>query len=170
MPTHASLTGADLHEPKGAASASANQVYIANGSGSGTWSKVTASAMDTTTVKNVNKFFTSGYYDRPDAATTRHYPAPVAATLSKVTLVTTNAAVSIADIVLEFEKTSGGLDLHGTTSTVTIANLTAVGTVFTFTPNQNNTFAAGDTFRIKNVSGGSGAGPLVNLVFEWAMT
>lgn len=41
MPTvsHASLTGNDLHEPKGISTAAANTVYIANGSGSGTWSK-----------------------------------------------------------------------------------------------------------------------------------
>jgi len=35
--THSSLTGSDLHEPKGVASASAGKVYIANGSGSGQW-------------------------------------------------------------------------------------------------------------------------------------
>lgn len=34
---HSLLTGADLHEPKGIESATANQVYISNGSGSGTW-------------------------------------------------------------------------------------------------------------------------------------
>ena len=34
---HSTLTGSDLHEPKGASSASTGQVYIANGSGSGAW-------------------------------------------------------------------------------------------------------------------------------------
>jgi len=40
MPTieHNVLSGGDLHEPKGVAGASANQVYAANGSGSGAWS------------------------------------------------------------------------------------------------------------------------------------
>lgn len=37
---HSALTGADLHEPKGAAGASANTVYVATGAGSGTWKKV----------------------------------------------------------------------------------------------------------------------------------
>jgi hypothetical protein len=38
MATHSALTGAELHEPKGAAAASANEVYVANGDGaSGTW-------------------------------------------------------------------------------------------------------------------------------------
>ena len=35
--THSSLTGSDLHEPKGVAAASSGEVYIANGSGSGHW-------------------------------------------------------------------------------------------------------------------------------------
>ncbi len=34
---HSTLTGSDLHEPKGVSSATAGQVYISNGSGSGTW-------------------------------------------------------------------------------------------------------------------------------------
>lgn len=34
---HASLTDPNLHEPKGAASAAADAVYQANGSGSGSW-------------------------------------------------------------------------------------------------------------------------------------
>jgi len=37
MATHASLTGAELHEPKGVESATAGEVYVANGSGSGVW-------------------------------------------------------------------------------------------------------------------------------------
>ena len=35
--THSSLTGAELHEPKGAAAATAKQVYLADGAGSGNW-------------------------------------------------------------------------------------------------------------------------------------
>lgn len=34
---HSTLTGSDLHEPKGAASATSGQVYVANGAGSGVW-------------------------------------------------------------------------------------------------------------------------------------
>lgn len=34
---HSSLTTGELHEPKGAASASANQVYVSDGAGSGSW-------------------------------------------------------------------------------------------------------------------------------------
>lgn len=48
MPTvHAELTGAELHEPKGADTASANTVYVADGTGSGVWKKVGSNNLDT---------------------------------------------------------------------------------------------------------------------------
>lgn len=34
---HSTLTGANLHEPKGAATATSGMVYVADGLGSGTW-------------------------------------------------------------------------------------------------------------------------------------
>lgn len=37
MALHKDLTGADLHEPKGVATADSGQVYVADGSGSGSW-------------------------------------------------------------------------------------------------------------------------------------
>lgn len=45
---HSTLTGADLHEPKGIAAAAANKVYVSDGAGSGTWQKITASELDGT--------------------------------------------------------------------------------------------------------------------------
>lgn len=38
--SHASLTGVSLHEPKGVATAAANTVYAADGSGSGAWTNM----------------------------------------------------------------------------------------------------------------------------------
>ena len=37
---HSSLTGSSLHEPKGAAAANSGEVYVSNGSGSGTWQPI----------------------------------------------------------------------------------------------------------------------------------
>lgn len=42
--SHASLTGSNLHEPKGADTAVNGTVYVANGAGSGTWQSVGTSA------------------------------------------------------------------------------------------------------------------------------
>lgn len=52
MTVHKNLTGADLHEPKGADTATSGQVYVANGAGSGTWTD--ASSVIT------NQAFTTG--------------------------------------------------------------------------------------------------------------
>lgn len=50
MVAHSALTGADLHEPKGVAGAGSDTVYIANGSGSGSWAKVDTDVLDLTSV------------------------------------------------------------------------------------------------------------------------
>jgi hypothetical protein len=42
---HSALTGADLHEPKGAAGAGANEVYLSNGAGSGTWTDLNGASV-----------------------------------------------------------------------------------------------------------------------------
>ena len=43
MAKHSTLTGADLHEPKGVSSALSGNVYIADGAGSGAWDNLPAS-------------------------------------------------------------------------------------------------------------------------------
>ena len=43
MAEHRTLTGVQLHEPKGADTAAAGTVYISDGAGSGTWSTITPS-------------------------------------------------------------------------------------------------------------------------------
>lgn len=42
--THSSLTGSELHEPKGADTAALGTVYVSNGAGSGSWNSVSTSA------------------------------------------------------------------------------------------------------------------------------
>lgn len=41
MANHADLTDPELHEPKGAAAATAGQIYVANGAGGGSFTKQT---------------------------------------------------------------------------------------------------------------------------------
>lgn len=41
--SHATLTGVDLHEPKGVSTAASGTVYIANGAGTGSWGSVSTS-------------------------------------------------------------------------------------------------------------------------------
>jgi hypothetical protein len=44
--SHKNLTGNQIHEPKGADVANANEIYVSNGSGSGTWKKIEATEME----------------------------------------------------------------------------------------------------------------------------
>ncbi len=55
MVDHSTLTGAELHECKGADAASANTVRVSDGSGSGTWQKLTIDSVNTSSIKNLNK-------------------------------------------------------------------------------------------------------------------
>lgn len=45
MPRHSVLTGSALHEPKDISTASANEVYVADGAGSGDWGDVTSTML-----------------------------------------------------------------------------------------------------------------------------
>src|SRR5690606_1381760 len=44
---HEDITDPFIHEPKGAAAASADTVYVANGAGGGTWEKITTDSINT---------------------------------------------------------------------------------------------------------------------------
>ncbi len=57
MALHKDLTGTDLHEPKGAASATSGQVYVANGAGSGVWTSKNGDIL------NANVFSLEGHID-----------------------------------------------------------------------------------------------------------
>lgn len=61
MALHKDLTGAELHEPKGADSATAGTVYVADGSGSGDWTPVYDG------VHILNQYWVSG--EIPDIST-----------------------------------------------------------------------------------------------------
>lgn len=46
--SHKNLTGSQIHEPKGADSATANKLYVSDGAGSGSWQKLTHNQLQTT--------------------------------------------------------------------------------------------------------------------------
>lgn len=50
---HSLLTGANLHEPKGVASATVNKVYVSDGAGSGTWKIIEPQGAATALVNKV---------------------------------------------------------------------------------------------------------------------
>jgi hypothetical protein len=54
MAAHNTLTGADLHEPKGVSTATSGQLYVANGAGSGVWTTPLTASL-TATAAEINR-------------------------------------------------------------------------------------------------------------------
>lgn len=90
--THASLTGADLHEPKGVASTTLGNVYVANGAGSGSWQRLTQASV------SVNGI---GYPSGAGGTVTQATSKATGVTLSKICgqITMNNAALAAATIV-----------------------------------------------------------------------
>lgn len=82
---HSALTDPQIHEPKGVATATASQVYKANGSGSGSWAKLTETDINYTDATK-NKF---GWADIADSQYTSGSPRAISANTR--TLITNNA-------------------------------------------------------------------------------
>ena len=134
--THSSLTGADLHEPKGVATANSEDVYVANGSGSGAWKGQTLL---------LNKKMTdiSSSFDR-------YIPLPVACKVIHITTAL-SAAISGSDLVLTIKNAAGS-----SMGTITVAQSgSAAGTIDTLTPASNNTFAVNTALEIEGNGGPS---------------
>lgn len=134
--THSSLTGADLHEPKGVATANSEDVYVANGSGSGAWKGQTLL---------LNKKMTdiSSSFDR-------YIPLPVACKVIHITTAL-SAAISGSDLVLTIKNAAGS-----SMGTITVAQSgSAAGTIDTLTPSSNNTFAVNTALEIEGNGGPS---------------
>lgn len=165
MVAHVDLTGADLHEPKGVASAASGHVYVADGSSSGTWQTIGTSSINTSSIKNVNKY---KYAVRLDDISTNSFvlvPVPEAAALTKCTAIIANA-ITVADAVLTFTNSTGPVSL----GTLTIANSgSGEGSIFTFTPAANNSFTAGAYLKIASDGGSTDACEAV-LFLEWTLT
>lgn len=126
---HSTLTDPYLHEPKGAAAATAGKVYVANGSGSGAWT----ARQDTFIVDFSDISSSSNLY----------LPIPFAGTVTKIQSVL-SGAISGSDAVFTISN-SGGSSM----GTLTIAQSeSAAGDVDTLAPSSNNTVTASDYIKI----------------------
>lgn len=136
---HSSLTDPLIHEPKGVASASVGKVYVANGSGSGTWTSKETLVGETLT----------GSIDNISASSTVHVPIPFAGTISKVVTVL-EAAISSANATLTVKNAAAA-----SMGTITVTQSgSAAGDVDTLSPSSNNTVVA-DSFITITSDGGS---------------
>lgn len=155
MPQHSVLTGTELHEPKGVSSASSGTVYVADGSGSGSWSDPLAS------INNKNQLVVMGTIS--DVSTTGDYvliPNPgQASKLVKVVAVCENN-LSTADAVLTAEIVSAGVSYGSGTSTdlnLVLNSGAGVNSVFPGAVTTNNSVATSQAVWIRTDGGSTGA-------------
>lgn len=165
MVAHSTLTGADLHEPKGAAAASANTLYVFDGAGSGAAAKIGVDQINASSVKNVNKYKLLVELSPLNSTSTEAFVVfPEACTVTKITSVLAGA-ISGTDAVVTFTKNS--VDSLGT---LTVAQSgSAEGDVDSLTPVSNNTFTANQYLKLAVTTAATGAIPLY-LVIDVTLT
>jgi len=131
---HSAITDSNIHEPKGVSTASANEVYVADGAASGNWTGVKQLAINgieeetfTTTITDVS------------TASSHWVCSPYAGDIIKIYVVL-HGALGTADSTLSFEL--GGTAITGGNITLTQSG-SAAGDTFNSTPSALNTVSAG---------------------------
>lgn len=146
---HSTLTTTDLHEPKGVAAAVADQLYIADGAASGTWTDAD------------NNIYLFGTIDDVSTAASFWIPSPCTGTISKIHSII-NGAIAVADAVLTFE-IGGVLITDGSSNNLTITQSgSAAGDVDTMTPTGANTLAIGD--KIELITDGGSTNTIISQI------
>ncbi len=133
MAHHKDLTGADLHEPKGVASASADTVYVADGSGSGAWSALPGSFV--TVTRTIADISTAGDV---------YIGLPVVGEIDYIIGVL-EAAITVADANVTFS--IGGVAVDTSALVVAFTGSTP-GAQFNSTPTGHNATTATSVLKI----------------------
>lgn len=145
---HKNLTGTDLHESKGVASASSGTVYKADGAGSGSWVNLLAST------KNNNLMTFCGQFTNLSAAASSIWlPMTTAGKITAV-YVTLQNAITVANATVTVK--IAGVTATGGSITVTQAG-SAAGSIFSCTPSAANTVTAGSALEIHSDGGSTTA-------------
>jgi hypothetical protein len=141
---HADLTGASLHETKGADSAGSNTVHQANGSGATSWAKVGISNINTSSIKQLNKKEFTYTIDTINTAASYYLVIPYAGSISKIWSVI-DGSFTGSNTILSFEINNVAV----TNGNITITQSgSAAGDVDSSTPTAANTLTAGQALEI----------------------
>lgn len=175
---HKDIADPNIHEPKGVAAASANTVYAANGSGSGTWRKITSDDINEASligVINTNigdgdipltgKFYMTGVLTDVSEPSSRIIPIMHNCTVLGARF-TLGGAITVADSIVQV-KNSAGATMG---SNVTIAySASAKGTSFGFTASGNNVLTGPTWMEITTDGASSTTMPLYfTIEFQYA--
>lgn len=133
MPTHSSLTGANVHEPKHIESANAGEVYVANGSGGGTWTPQ-ASAVGVPLTVTIDDISTAGSV---------WIVSPISGNITRIDAIV-DGAVSAADTTVSFE-ISGTPIVDGD---ITISSPSVAGNRYAALPSSANAVVLGNAIQV----------------------
>ena len=132
---HSTITDPYLHEPKGVAAASSGDVYVADGSGSGTWEDHRRSVITV-------------HFDDLSSSEDIYVPIPFAGTVSRITTVL-EGAISGGDVTVTVKDSSAN-----SMGTITIAHSgSAAGDVDSLDPSSNNTVTDNDYVLVQGDGG-----------------
>lgn len=132
---HNAIPDNERHEPKGISTATANQVYFADGSGSGEWSH--------------QKIVLNVHHDDLSSTTSHYVASPVAGNITRVDVVIDQSFTG-SDTVVQVE--IGGVAVTDGSVTFVQAG-SAAGDVQTATPTSNNTLTAGSVISVVSDGG-----------------
>ena len=120
---HSALTDPNIHEPKGITTASAGQIYVADGSSSGDWTAIQDTY--TTVIADIS------------TASTVYVPIHSACTVTRVVTVL-SGAMSGGDDTITVRNAAGT-----SMGTITVTHTgSAAGDIDTLSPSSNNTVAS----------------------------
>lgn len=166
---HASITDPQIHEPKGASTATADTVYVANGSGSGSWQKVDLDVLDTAGVYGgVESQIAGGGIEVPgrlfltavlaDVSTASSVIIPIIQDCTVVgASVVLGGAITTADATVSF-KNAANADM-GTPVTVEFSS-SSKGDQYAFTATGNNVLIGPTWIEVATDGGSDTAQPL----------
>lgn len=153
MALHKDLTGTDLHESKGVATAAANNLYVADGAGSGTWKKLTLSTLDLTSVISPNTYRMTGTINDVSTPSFILIPVPVNTTFVSAQMVL-SGGITVANSIVSFTRNDGSS--FGATVTITQAG-SVEGTQFAFTATLNTTITGPGYIKVATDGGSTTA-------------
>ena len=161
---HSTLTGAELHEPKGITGAMDQDTYVADGAGSGSWTRPEPKGSDTASAGEVyvadgagsgnwrpRSYVIQGLFADLGTNEIVLVPVPLAGTVVRVTGVL-EGAITVSDETVTV-KDSGGNSMGA----ITIAQPgSAKGDIDTLTPASNNTVTDNDWIELETLGNSTG--------------
>lgn len=135
MPEHVDITDPEIHEPKGASTASAGEVYVSDGAGSGDWGTLQQDTL-AAVIADIS------------TSETVYVPVPYAGDVTRVTLVI-DGAISAANAVIDVKDSDG----NSMGNITVLQSGSAAGDVYSLTPASNEAVTDNDYITVETDGG-----------------